>query len=355
MSKRAITPDLVTLPASRRVEIAKARLVVATLAESPSMASRRFDRLTELAGQSLESMEATFLAAQALRDLGTIDHDEAAYIFSELFSVWEDVYDQNDHVTQHILHSQVERMERQKTPISEASIKKHLDRLLRRGRELESTFLRVRGELALSHMILENPEQYSKLTVEGQMSLLRDDDFTSDDEKVIEPDAKRVALITERIISLAATETGRETLRAWHAFAEAELAGDAASGAAAVQRVRELGLVSADEAVGLMDTVLGGVMSSAIEVDRECARLQRAIEVVRAQHGLDHNGCLPNGTEHPDWKYLDRQRERRANGVMAMWLRRFGEHRMANLLLENPAEYERLVNEVSVGAWGRPE
>ena len=40
---------------------------------------------------------------------------------------------------------------------------------------------------------------------------------------------------------------------------------------------------------------------------------------------------------------------------MANCLRQFGEHRSANLLLENPAEYERLVNEVSVGAWGAPE
>jgi hypothetical protein len=83
-------------------------------------------------------------------------------------------------------------------------------------------------------------------------------------------------------------------------------------------------------------------------------RLQQAIDAVRTQHGLDHNGLLPDGTEHPDWKYFDRQRERRANGVMASCLRQFGEHRSANLLLENAAEYERLVNDVSVGAWGAP-
>jgi hypothetical protein len=354
MSKRAISPDLVTRPDAGRVEIAKARLVVVTLAESPTKAADRFERLTDRASRSLTYMEATFSAAQALRDVGTIDHEEAAYIFNELFSAWEDVYDKHDPVTQQILSSQVERMER-KESASEASVRKHLDRLLRRGRELESTFLRVRGELALSHMILENPEQYAHLCVAGQMSLLREEDFAPHDEIAAEPDAKRVALITERILSLAATETGRETLRAWHAFAEAELAGDAASGAAAVQRVRELGLITADEAVGLMDTVLGSVMSTAIEIDRECARLQRAIDAVRAQHGLDYNGCLPDGTEHPDWKYLDRQRERRANGVVASCLRRFGEHRSANLMLENPAEYDRLVNDVSVGAWGQPE
>ena len=354
MTKRPITPEVVIRPDPRRVELAKARLVVATLAESPTSAADRFDNLTERAGRSLEQMEATFRAVQALRDLGVIDQDEAAYLFNELFSVWEDVYDKHDPVTQQLLSSYVDRMDRGEST-SEASIKKHLDKMLRRGRELESTFLRVRGELALSHMILENPEQYGHICVEGQMLLLREDTFPENDDVSTEPDLKRVALITERILSLAATETGRETLRAWHAFAEAEMAGDAASGAAAVQRVRELGLISADEAVGLMDTVLGSVMSTAIEVDREGARLRRAIEAVRAQHGLDHNGCLPDGSEHPDWKYLDRQHERRANGVMANCLRRYGEHRSANLLLEKPDEYQRLVNEVSVGAWGQPE
>jgi hypothetical protein len=357
VSERAITPDLVTPPNTRRVEVAKARLVVVTASESATTAARRFDRVMDRASQSLEHMEATFRAAQALRDVGTIDQAEAAHIFSGLYSVWEEVYEKNDPVTQKLLSSHIEEIERAESTSQsrEASINKHLDRLLRRGRELESIFHRVRGEISLSHMILENQEQYRDLCTAGEASLLHAEDFLPDTDVAAEPDAQRVALITERIISLAATETGRETLRAWHAFAEAELAGDAASSVAAVQRVRELGLVSADEAVGLMDTVLTGVMSTAIEVDRECARLQRAIDAVRARHGLDHNGRLPNGAEHPEWTYLDRQRERRGNGIMADCLRRFGEHRSANLLVENPAEYDRLVNEVSVGAWGRPE
>jgi hypothetical protein len=351
-----ITPGLVTRPDPRRVDAARALLVTVTVAGSAATADRRFDRLMQRAGESLELMEATFTAAQSLRDLGTIDQAEAAHIFSELYAAWEETYDGNDRLTQQLLAAHVEQMQEDQSA-SQGNVPPHeklIDRLMRRKRELESMFHRARGEFALSHMILENPEQYLHLSVTGQMSLLIEERFPPEDEPAAEPDAKRVALTTERIIALAATETGRETLRAWHEFVEAELAGDAASGAAAVQRVRELALVTADEAVGLMEAVLDGVMSSAVEADRECARLQLAIDAVRARHGLDHNGRLPDGTEHPEWKYLERQRERRANGVMAGCLRRYGEHRSANLLVENPAEYHRLVEEVSVGAWGRP-
>jgi hypothetical protein len=36
---------------------------------------------------------------------------------------------------------------------------------------------------------------------------------------------------------------------------------------------------------------------------------------------------------------------RRYNGLKAVVLRRFGEHRMANLLIDDPSEYDRIVNE----------
>lgn len=310
------------------------------------------------AGESREFMEAAFTATQALRDLGTIDQAEAAYVFGELYAAWEDRYEKNDRVIQQLLQSFVDRPWPAEPARAgegkEAPHEKLLDRLSRRKWELESLFHRVRGEFALSHMILENPDQFGMLRATGQLSLGIEDRFPPDDDATAEPDPKRVALITERIIALAATETGRETLRAWQDFVDAELGDDATSGVAAVQRVRELGLISADEAVGLMDTVLGGVIPSAIEADRECARLRLAIDTLRLKHGLDHEGRLPDGTEHPDWTFLDRQHERRANGVMAVWLRRYGEHRSANLLVDNPAEYYRLVNEVTVGAWGGP-
>jgi hypothetical protein len=359
MPKRTHAPDIVLRADPRRVDTAKALLVMVTVAESPARAEHRFERIMDRCGESLDFMEATFSAAQALRDLGTIDQAEAAYIFSSLYSAWEDQYEENDRVIQKLLQGYVNRPSEEPPPQTEATdkdprLEKLLDRMSRRKWELESSFHRVRGETSLSHMILENPGQYQELCVNGQFSLAIEDRFPPEDDATAEPDAKRVALITERIIALAATETGRETLRAWQEFAEAEMGGDAAAGAAAVQRVRELGLVSADEAVGLMDTVLGGVMSSAIEADRECARLRLAIDAVRERYGLDYEGRLSDGTVHPEWTFFDRQHERRANGVMAYWLRRYGEHRSANLLVENPAEYHRLVDEVSVGAWGGP-
>jgi hypothetical protein len=93
----------------------------------------------------------------------------------------------------------------------------------------------------------------------------------------------------------------------------------------------------------LIDAYLLATFRSAWESDAECERLRQAISAVKHAHGLAADEAFADGHGPFEVKVLAAQLERRMNGVMAFWLRQYGEHRLASLLVDRPDEYERLV------------
>jgi hypothetical protein len=64
------------------------------------------------------------------------------------------------------------------------------------------------------------------------------------------------------------------------------------------------------------------------------------------------NGGMAAGAELFEYLALRKLVERRSDRIQATCLRRLGEHELANLLIEDRAEYERLRVGALPGAWG---
>lgn len=63
----------------------------------------------------------------------------------------------------------------------------------------------------------------------------------------------------------------------------------------------------------------------------------------QASARTESEGAFAPGQEPFELRVLTARLDQRTNGIMAFWLRRSGEHQLANLLVERPEEYERLV------------
>ena len=311
-------------------------------------AEKRFDQFLFRVEKTAEYAEAGFAAAQALRDLETIEPFEAAYVFESIYDVLADEIEGNDAELAALVQAYVDVL----LASEQARARARAADTLRRA-ELRAEFLEARGEWTLATMLLEQQDAYADMCAEGTISLV--EGKQSPDVGIPpHPNRQTTALIGERIIALAATETGPETLQQWHALVDALRDDDPASGVAAVRTMREIGVLSFEESIGLIDEIVGGLAINAIDADRDCARWERQMAAIKKASGVGEDGNFPPGAEPFEWKALEARRERRTDRIMAVCLRRYGEHRMANLLIENPAEYSRIQNDVSIGAWGAP-
>jgi hypothetical protein len=329
-------------------------------AETTEESEARFDQFMARAAKSLENTETAFAAAQALRDLDVIERAETACLLESLYQALQEEYEEADPALQRI-QDEIGALATRRAegtaadPAAENAEEARLQHALaRRMEELKAEFHRARGEDAFADLIVSNPSEYLALTVAGYDSLV-EHKVPADQCETPPPDPKKVALISERIIGLAASETGRETLRKWRALSATGDGTDPASDVVAVQNVRALGLISEPEAMELVHSFLDSAFSCAIDADRQCVRLRKAMEAIEAARGLESGGTFAEGTAPPEWKILEQQLERRIDGVMAGCLRRFGEHKMANLLIERREEFYRIVSEgKGIGAWGVP-
>ena len=344
--------DSVVRPDWKRVRSAMRRLTSVVEAETIEEAERGLDRLIDRVTASPENTEAAFAAAQTLRDLGTIDLAEAACVFDLLYEADEEDYEDADPELQRILKT-VSRAAPRSEAAAADDIKRFHQAVSRRMDELRSEFHRARGEHAIAALILRDEAEYHTLVATGYDSLVCDKP-SADESLSVEPDPKKVAVLCERIIALAASETGRETYQQWEALVDASDLRDPASDVAAVRNVRTLGLVTEHEAMNLIHAFLDAAFVAAISADRPCAALRRAMEALEHAHGLAEGTSFPEGEAPFEWRVLESRLERRAEGVMACCLRRHGEHAMANLLVEHRAEYYRIVDELGIGAWGAP-
>jgi hypothetical protein len=308
--------DIVIRPRWSAVRAAMKRLTAVADARTTERAQGRFDRLVFRAQKSAAFTEAAYLATQVLRDMDVLSRGEATFVFRELFDLRSDEYSRND-------------------PYPEAR------------------FHRARGELWLAELLLHDARTAMKLAAEGQCSLMVEK-LDTDDAEVDTPDPAVVATICERIAAVATADTSRETIDRYHVLSVALGEAGVGSGMAAVGELREIGLVSFTESVGLISGILYPLVYHEVEADRECARLQARID--DSSRGHAEESGRPSTTGKAQWVEgtLDKRLDARKRVLIVMCLRRFGEHEAATLVIENPKEFDRLAGQIGVGVWGGP-
>jgi hypothetical protein len=195
---------------------------------------------------------------------------------------------------------------------------------------------------------MKDAKAYGELRVNGEFSLVGDKPSRSElaAQRASRPSASPVF---ERVLAIAATESLREHLESWSALIDALRDSDVPQAVAAIQSARDLGAISFDDSLGLIDVAVDPLVGNELELDREYHRLERASEECARRLGIDFGDGAADDVRPFEWRVLEHQRCRRADGVTAVVLRRFGEHRMANLLLANPEEYARLRDDHIVG------
>lgn len=312
------SPEVVMRPRWNTVRGVMRQLTALAEARTAVEAERRLEQLLARAEGSIEVRNAAYVAAQVLRDSGVLSRAEAAYVFSELFAFHVEVHPENG--------------------CSDV---------------IEAWFHRARGETALAELLVRDERAYRYLVAEGEFSLV-EDKFAPDEDVAEEADPATVAAICERVTALAAAETVRETLATHRGLHDALKGADVASGMAAVQALRGIGLVSFRESIGLVSQVLSGLVNMEIEGDRECARVQRRIEALRGTEGAQAGGEPVAESTKAELAVLESRYDARSNAVFAACLRRFGEHDAATLLIEQPKEFDRWAEEAVLGAWGGP-
>ena len=231
-------------------------------ARSSMVAEEQLDELITRASDGLS--EASFSAVQTLRDFGTINRAEAAFLFHVLFDL-------------------------------------HRARFGGSGPAAEAAFYRARGEEGFARLAEADMLTHASLCVEGRRSLITDK-----------------GEFGERVATFMESPEPHADIRA-------------------------LGGLADDEAARIVDASLRVTFHRACMADAECARLRRAIAAVKQAHGLNSEDTFAAGQEPFELRVLGARLDQRTNAIMAFWLRRSGEHQLANLLIERPDEYERLV------------
>ncbi|MEO7083834.1 MAG: hypothetical protein ABI442_20300 [Gemmatimonadaceae bacterium] len=302
--------------------------------------------------RSVEFTDAAYVGAQVLRDSSTLSPPEAAFVFHELFELRVEEYEDADPDYQAAIQ-EVARYAAAPPPSDDAppnpAFPRGMAELEELGNAMESRFHRVRGEVSLADLWLRSASVANTLVASGELSLILDKN-APDDDVCDTPNPTIVAAICERIAALGAAETSRETLAKYKAYCSAVSTADPASGVAAVRALRGIGIVSFSESLGLLTHVLGGLFLSEIACDRVCKYLESEL-VALAPIAARENDALSTVRAKAEVEVFTRRLHERTDVLMAMCLRRFGEHEAATLQMTRPEEFERLSNEMSVGAW----
>jgi hypothetical protein len=284
-------------------------------------------------------MDVTFAAVQMLRDLETIDRAEAAYLFASLIdhTLWGEM-DEPDPGLEKAVKEDVE---------IELIFAAMTDQEMART----AAFHRDRGEEELAEMFVKETDAYNTLCAEGQISLIED----RPERDHVEPKdgAAAPALdLSERVLALSAAETPREWVPAWHAMIDVFRTVAPEAAVAAIQGLRTVGGISFNEALVLIDMAIDPILDGVLAYDREYRRLMRALEEFTRKHAINEGDGAPDAARPIGWQSLERRRYRRIEGLTAGILREFGEHKLANLIINDPEEYGRIRDDIGVGRIG---
>src|SRR5258708_17650798 len=250
------------------------RLTSAVGARYGNLTDIRLDRIWQWASRSSRNIEAAFAAAQMLRDLETIDRAEAAYLFSVLYDRYR--RKENDDLYEAAGEAFLDGVEIELVRAAERAAR----------RTTADVFYRERGEEELADLVLHERTLYGQLCADGEHSLFEGKPKSKAEMGPPELPAPPCDL-AERIVALAATESGRDRVPARAAAYEAVGQADPAATVAAIQSVRAIGGITFDESVGLLEAAIEPIVGAELESDREYHRLQRAVEEFNRRHGID--------------------------------------------------------------------
>jgi hypothetical protein len=282
------------------------RLRAVVNAKSSERADARLFRLCTRAVRSEQHIEAVFAAVQLMRDLDKIDCAEGAFILWRLFD--------------QLLWNELLTSKRKPDP--------DFDRAWREGVELDliiaanndretvraAAFLRDHGEEELADMLLNQPEEYEALWVEGESTLVGD---KPPEERPAElatsPAAAQV--FSECILALATTESLKDWVQAWKAVCRASREVAPAEAVAAIQSLREIGGVSYEDSVSFIHRAIDPLIDQALEADREYRRLDRALDVFEQKQGVDAQDGVVDAARPVEWQVLRHRHRRRFDGI----------------------------------------
>ena len=306
----------------------------------------RLDNFVRRAEKSTEKCEAAFAAVQAARDLGAIDDAEAAWLFREVALVavrpleWEDSEIANLTNAYRELLRQAPRDERG-IPVPPEDELEEIERGRDRCRApFMAAYHRERGESALATLIVESLDEYGEQCESGESSLMLYQ-LELPPWLLSSPDPERVAYFEGRIARFAKAKNKRECDAAMDMLRRGIERPDIVSAVTAVQRARDSGTIPKELAVVLMEAFLHAAVWDALECDRPYVQLQRSLRAVN-----DVAECIHDTKK---WRAIASERQRaitarvttrfygateRVSRLRACWLRRFGEHELANTLLD---------------------
>jgi hypothetical protein len=290
-------------------------------------ASRRIDRVMRQALRSEAHLEATFAAVQSLRDFGTINGDEAAYLFNDLLDLrlWARSGDRDPAIGR-LVGEFPDHVELVEAALADQDTVYSAD------------FYRSRGEEKLAKLIERDLDRYHKTVAEGQVAI-----YFPMDEAAAAPEEARSndsSTVVERIIARAAMEEDRGSVGTWRSLIGAIWQVTPEASVRGVREAREIGAIDFEESVLLIHIVIEFQVMDEARADREYQRLERMRDEVADRLAID----LEHPIEQPPFEYLaaDQALRRRWRGIFASVLRHYGEHQIANLLLDDPAEYDRI-------------
>jgi hypothetical protein len=286
---------------SRAVAAAAGQLYSAAKASTREQVEERLERFLSDAGRSEDDFETAFLAAQMLRDLGRITPSEAAHVFDELV-----------------------KGARGKGPSTSPSV---------------ADFHRSRGEVDLARLIDEHPTRHETEVAIGSCTLY--DKPRAGSRTGIDAPAS-IAALSQHVLALVAREPEEDRRTEWNNFVRAFKGVSTECAVGVVQGLREAGQLTHTEHASLVDAIIGEAVDTLFEEQEEIRRLHRAAGMV--QRVVRHQSRTP---------YQEQESQRRLARVKAAYLRRLGEHELANLLLADMVAYEALV-EASLSARIQP-
>lgn len=293
---RAAAAAEVTRPGYEIVTKAMQRLSAIAAAGSDRAAETLYVDLLDAATKSSEILDATFLAAQALRDLGTLTAAEATWMFRALFQTRED-----------------------------RLLREHR---LANWRHVEAAFYDVRGEDRLARMVIGNRRAFDELCTEGLFTLV-EDKRAFDLRIAAAPNAATVAEFRRRLAQ--AGSDGKRRVTAYVTVGcELMQHRDVHSAVVAVQESRAAGEFPRVHADLLISELLAPVISGMLETDREWRQLSREMRDCLIAYGIDPSDA--RHAEPAEYKILKVCRNRRERFIKAYCYRLYGEHPMANAL-----------------------
>jgi hypothetical protein len=303
------------------------RLAAALEVREASRADRRIDRIMLAALESRENLEATFAAVQMLRDLDVVEACEAAYLFNSMLSVveWDDEGPPSE-----ALQELVQRLPTDVELVSAA--------MSHESQVAAEIFHRSRGEHGLADVIGRDMEEYHAIVAEGEMSIFD----SKEDDAGPPPEARSTdaRLVMERVLALSARESIRDWVQSWTPLMESIRQVTPGTAVRAIQEARGIGAISFEEHLRLMDLAIEDQVLDECRRERRYARLERKRDALHDRLGIDPG--KPDAEQPAEYLMVEAETRRFYDGMTAVVLRRFGEHRLANLMIEDPAEYARI-------------